>query len=70
MRQGVFKWLKRLQERYLAFSCGKSDKNDGQEKSNQFQGPVAQRMTRMTTNQEIAGSNPARLDSIFYEDQL
>ena len=61
--------MKRLQERYLAISCGKSDKN-GQEKRNQFQGPVAQRITRLTTNREIAGSKPARLDSIFQEDQI
>ena len=25
-------------------------------------GPVAERITRLTTNQEIAGSNPAMLD--------
>ena len=68
MRQGVFKWLKRLQEQYLAISCGKSEKNDGQEKPNQFQGPVAQRITRLPTNQEKVGSNPARLDNIFQED--
>ena len=69
MRQGIFEWLKRLQERYLAVSCQKSE-NDGQEKRNQFQGPVAQRITRLTTNQEIAGSNPARLDNTFLEERL
>ena len=70
MRLGTLKWLKRLQERYLAVSCEKSEKNDGQEKRNQFQGPVAQRITRLTTNQEIASSNSSRLDSIFLEDRL
>ena len=69
MRLGIFRWLKRLQERYLAISCEKSEKNDGQEKRNQFQGPVAQRITRLTTNQEIAGSNPVRLDNTFLEDR-
>ena len=70
MRLGIFRWLKRLQERYLAISCEKSEKNDGQEKCNQFQGRVAQRITRLTTNQEIAGSNPARLGNTFLEDRL
>ena len=28
-------------------------------------GPVAQRITRLTTNQEIAGSNPAWIECIF-----
>ena len=70
MRQGVIKWLKRLQERHLATSCEKSEKNDGQEKRNQFQGPVAQRKTCLTTNQVVAGSNPARLDNTFLEDRL
>ena len=70
MRQGVFKWLKRLQERYLVISCEKSEKNDGEEEHNQFQGPVAQRITRLTTNQEIAGSNPARLENTFLEDRV
>ena len=32
-----------------------------------FRGPVAQRITRLTTNQEIAGSNPARLDIILFD---
>ena len=68
MRQGVLKWLKRLQERYLAISCEKSEKNDGQEERNQLLGPLAQRKTRVTTNQEIAGWNPARLANIFQED--
>ena len=70
MRQGVLKWLKRLQERYLAISCEKSEKNDGQEERNQFHGTVAQWTTRLTTNQESAGSNSARLESIFLEDRL
>ena len=70
MRQGVIKWLKRLQERHLATSCEKSEKNDGQEKRNQFQGPVAQRKTCLSTNQVVAGSNPARLDKTFLEDPL
>ena len=48
----------------------KKEKNDGKEKRNQIQGPVAQRITRLTTNQEIASSNPSRLDSIFHEDKL
>ena len=28
-------------------------------------GPVAQRITRLTTNQEIAGSNPAWIENYF-----
>ena len=32
---------------------------------NAKQGPVAQRITRWTTNPEIAGSNPARFDFFF-----
>ena len=70
MRLGIFKWLKRIQKRYLAISCEKSEKNDGQEKRNYYQAPVAQRITRLTTNQEIAGSNPAGLDNTFLQDRL
>ena len=33
---------------------------------NAKQGPVAQRITRWTTNPEIAGSNPARFVSNFF----
>ncbi len=33
-------------------------------------GPVAQRITRLTTNQEIAGSNPAWIINFFYYQQL
>ena len=38
MRLGIFRWLKRLQERYLAISCEKSEKNDGQENATSFKG--------------------------------
>ena len=43
-------------------------KMEGSKKPNNFLGPVAQRKTRVTTNQEIAGWNPARLANIFQED--
>ena len=41
---------------------------EGSKKPKHFLGPVAQRKTRVTTNQEIAGWNPARLANIFQED--
>jgi hypothetical protein len=31
-----------------------------------YKGPVAQWTTRLTTNQKIAGSSPARIASLFY----
>ena len=29
-------------------------------------GPVAQRITRLTTDQKIPGSNPGRIDDFFF----
>ena len=40
---------------------------EGSKKPKHFLGPLAQRKTRVTTNQEIAGSNPARLENTFLE---
>ena len=37
---------------------------------NMAHGPVAQRITRLTTNQEIAGSNPASLDNFSVHVRL
>lgn len=33
-------------------------------------GLVAQRITRLTTDQKIAGSNPAEIEKTFVEDKL
>ena len=34
-------------------------------KTELYKGPVAQRITRLTTDQKIVGSNPTRIDKVF-----
>ena len=35
-----------------------------------YKGPVAQRITRLTTDQKIVGSNPTGIDKLFYTSQI